>query len=125
MPLLALNLALAALVAAHVAACAERTESVQLRGDERTRNEILEGARRDFEPAIHGPAGFEDCFIARFERKLTPQVLNMLIETHQQRGEPAAARSLNGLGAPVGDACGGRRWVPQLTEAATALKSGR
>jgi hypothetical protein len=145
MPFVARHLALAAIMIAlagvGTAACddtnnepaapgsesrvAERTESLPFRGVERTRNEVLDGARRDFDAAIQGPPGFDDCFIARFRRELTQERLGSLIATHRKRGEAAAARALNGLGAPVGDACGGRHRVPQLIEAATGLRSER
>jgi hypothetical protein len=141
MPLVARDLALAAtmtvLAGVALAACdvpaprgseptvADRTDSVPFRGRERARHDVLEGARRDFDAAIQGPDGFEDCFIARFGRELTRQRLGRLIATHETRGEPAAARALNRLGAPAGDACGARRWVPQLTEAATGLRADR
>jgi hypothetical protein len=104
---------------------AERTESLPFRGVERMRNEVLEGARRDFDAAIQGPSGFDECFFAGFRRELTQERLGSLIATHRKRGEAAAARALNGLGAPVGDACGGRHRVPQLIEAATGVTSDR
>jgi|SRR5215210_3357404 len=88
-----------------------------------TRERVLEGARQDFEVAVEGPEGFETCFISRFSRELTRKRLVRLAGVHATEGEPAAARALNGLGVPVGDACGGRRWVPQLTEAATGLRA--
>ena len=145
MPFVARDLALAAIVTAlagvAIAACddpndgpatrgsespvAERTEALPFRGVERTRNEVLEGARRDFAAAIQGPDGFEDCFIARFRSELTRQRLGSLVATHRQRGEAVAARALNGVGAPVGDPCGGRHRVPQLIEAATGLRANR
>ena len=36
-------------------------------------------------------------------------------------GQPAAARALNGFAAPIGDRCGERWHVPQLTGAAGGL----
>jgi hypothetical protein len=95
------------------------------RGTEHARREVIDGARRDFDVAIQGPPGFERCFIARFRRELTRERLEELVITRDRRGEPAAARALNGLGAPVGDVCGGREHVPQLIEAATGLRSKR
>lgn len=87
----------------------------------RTRASVIEGARRDFEVAIQGPRGFASCFISRFTLSLTQERVADLAAIHAREGEPAAARALNGLGVRDGDACGGRRWVPQLTEAAAGL----
>jgi hypothetical protein len=90
-----------------------------------TRATVIEGARRDFDSAVEGPRGFASCFISRFGRRLTQDRVAELAAIHAREGEPAAARALNGLGVPDGDACGGRRWVPQLTEAATGLRPER
>jgi hypothetical protein len=87
-----------------------------------TRTAVVEGARRDLESAVEGPRGFARCFISRFRRELTQDRLSEVAAVHAREGEPAAARALNDLGAPDGDACGGRHWVPQLTEAATGLR---
>jgi hypothetical protein len=91
----------------------------------RTRATVIEGARRDFDSAVEGPHGFASCFISRFRRRLTQDRVAELAAIHAREGEPAAARALNRLGVPDGDACGGRRWVPQLTEAATGLRTER
>jgi hypothetical protein len=90
-----------------------------------TRATVIEGARRDFDSAVEGPRGFASCFTSRFRRTLTRGRIAELAAIHAREGEPAAARALNDLGAPDGDACGGRRWVPQLTEAATGLRPER
>src|ERR671915_1779377 len=128
MPIVARDLALAAIMAAlagvALAACddtneepvargseshlAEGTETLRFRRVERTRNEVLEGARRDFAAAIPAPEGFEDCFIARFRRELTRDRLGSLAATRKKRGEAAAARGPKGPRAPPGDA----RWRP-------------
>jgi hypothetical protein len=91
----------------------------------RTRARVIEGARRDFDSAVGGPHGFASCFISRFRRTLTQDRVAELAAIHATGGEPAAARALNALGVPDGDACGGRRRVPQLTEAATGLRPER
>src|SRR5918996_3799254 len=91
----------------------------------RTRAMVLAGARRDFQVAVEGPRGFAGCFISRFGRRLTQDRVVELAAIHATEGEPAAARALNGLGVRGGDACGGRRWVPQLTEAAMGLRPER
>jgi hypothetical protein len=91
----------------------------------RMRAAVIESARRDFDSAVEGPRGFANCFTSRFRRTLTQGRIAELAAIHSREGEPAAARALNDLGAPDGDACGGRRWVPQLTEAATGLRPER
>src|SRR5215217_934601 len=83
-------------------------------GWEGTRAAVLAGATRDFRDTVGVPPGFAHCFVSAFGRALTDQRLEALARTHESRGEPAAARVLNDLGAPVGDSCGGRRWVPEL-----------
>lgn len=92
--------------------------------DRQVRREVIDGARRDFQAATDDPPGFADCFLARFGRELTREELRRLIALRAARGEPAAARVLNRLGVEAGDVCGGRRWVPQLTEAASGLGAG-
>src|SRR5215210_5730093 len=99
MPCVARDLALAAIMCAlagvDIAACAdidhdaepratesrapERSGRLPFRSEERPREEVLEGARRDFEVALQGPDDFESCFIARFRRELTRRELAGLI----------------------------------------------
>jgi hypothetical protein len=109
-----------------------RREAVQLLSSMRfarplaerhVRRAVLTGVRRDFRGAIGVPSGFEDCFLERFGRQLTQDELQRLATLRAARGEPAAARALNGLAVNSGDVCGGRRWVPELTEAAHGLGS--
>jgi hypothetical protein len=85
------------------------------------RRTVLAGVRRDFRAAIEGPSGFVHCFLGRFGRQLTRKELQRLIALRVARGEAAAARALNSLAVNSGDICGGRGWVPELTEAAHAL----
>jgi hypothetical protein len=85
------------------------------------RRAVLAGVRVDFRSAIRGPSGFEDCFLERFRRQLTRDDLQRLVALRVARGEPSAARAMNGLAVKSGDACGGRRWVPELTSAAHGL----
>ena len=103
---------------------AARSESLEAAW-KRRRAKVIAGARRDFDDAVGGPRGFAICFISRFGRRLTQDRVSELAAIHAREGEPAAARALNGLGVPDGDACGGRQWVPQLTEAAAGLRPER
>jgi hypothetical protein len=110
-----------------------RHEAIQLLGSIRLENQpmwrqvrrqVLAGLRRDFRTAIDGPSGFVNCFLDRFGRELTRKELRQLVALRAARGEPAAARALNNLAVTSGDVCGGRRWVPELTEAAHGLAAG-
>jgi hypothetical protein len=92
------------------------------------RRDVIGGARLDFRSAVRRPASprrFADCFLSRFERELTRARLGKLVALYMTEGSPLAAQALNGLGVPVGDACGGRRWVPQLIRAASGLRADR
>jgi hypothetical protein len=109
---------------AHIDPAPARSESLGAAW-KRTRALVIEGARRDLDAALEGPRGFSSCFISQFRRRLTRERVEELAAIHAREGEPAAARTLNGVGVPDGDACGGRQWVPQLTEAATGLRPDR
>jgi hypothetical protein len=52
----------------------------------RTRERIVEGARRDFEVALEGPGGFERCFLSRFRRRLTHDRVTRLAAIHARSG---------------------------------------
>jgi hypothetical protein len=108
-------------VAVALAGCAASANNPP-RPTDRTREAVLDGARRDFRNTVGVPARFPGCFLSTFGRALTRKRLAALAAVHQRKGEPAAARALNALGAPVGDSCGGREWVPELTGAATGLR---
>jgi hypothetical protein len=88
---------------------------------EQVRHAVIAGAARDFRTAVQGPHGFEDCFTSKLRGELSRDRLEQLVGTHEVDGNAEAAQALNGLGAPLGDECGGRRWVPELTEAASGL----
>lgn len=45
----------------------------------------------------------------------------MLVKIYREHGQAFAAQKLNALAAPAGDACGGRRYVPELVEASKSL----
>jgi hypothetical protein len=88
----------------------------------RTRGAVLSGAKRDFHYTVGVPRDFAECFTSAFGHTLTDKRLEALVAIRERRGEPAAARALNDFGAPVGDSCGGRQWVPELTTAAKGLR---
>jgi hypothetical protein len=110
-----------ALVALGLVACGPADHNPP-RVPDRAREAVLEGTRRDFRDTVGVPPGFPQCFVPALGRALTDKRLEALAVIHKSRGEPAAARALNDLGAPVGDSCGGREWVPELTTAAQGLR---
>ena len=85
------------------------------------RDDVLAGARDDFRHTEGVPREFVDCFLPELRRALDPHSLEWLGAIRAEYGQPAAARALNGLAAPIGDRCGGRWQVPQLTGAAGGL----
>jgi hypothetical protein len=109
------------LVVAALAGCAYVGKKSP-RPSDRVRQAVLEGARRDFRHTVALPRRFQDCFLRSFGHALTDERLAALAADHERRGESATARALNALGAPVGDYCGGREWVPELTGAAEGLR---
>jgi hypothetical protein len=88
---------------------------------EQVRQAVIAGAARDFRTAVPGPHGFEDCFVSQLRGELSRDRLEQLVGIHEADGNPEAAQALNALGAPLGDECGGRQWVPELTDAASGL----
>jgi hypothetical protein len=85
------------------------------------RDHVLAGARDDFRHTEGVPPEFVNCFLPALRQALDRPALGRLGATARDRGLPAAARALNRLAAPIGDRCGGRRYVPQLTGAAGGL----
>ena len=82
---------------------------------------MLAGAQVDFRHADGAPRAFRRCFLRELRRELDPEALRWLGAVRHDEGEPAAARALNVLAAPVADPCGERWLVPQLIEAADGL----
>jgi hypothetical protein len=85
------------------------------------RDGVIAGARDDFRHTEGVPPEFIDCFLPELRRALDPRTLEWLAAIRAEYGEPAAARALNGLAAQMGDRCGERWQVPQLTGAAGGL----
>jgi hypothetical protein len=99
------------------------TSGLSAPGAGQLRGAVLDGARTDFRRTrVH--RRFIACFLASLGRELTARQLNTLVETYRERGQAFAAQELNARAAPVGDACGGRRDVPELVEASKALRGG-
>jgi hypothetical protein len=88
------------------------------------RQAVLKGARADFEgTTLHEP--YIRCFLPKLGLKLTGSELGRLVEINRERGQAIAAQRLNALASGVGDACGGRRFVPELVEASKAVARSR
>lgn len=85
------------------------------------RADVIAGARDDFRHSQDVPASFVRCFVPELRQALNRPALDRLGATARNRGQPAAARALNRFAAPIGDRCGGRQYVPQLTGAARGL----
>jgi hypothetical protein len=85
------------------------------------RDDVLAGARDDFRHTEGVPPDFVDCFLPALRRALDARSLEWLGAVRADYGEPAAARALNGFAARIGDHCGERWQVPQLTGAAGGL----
>ena len=88
---------------------------------EQVRQAVIAGVLRDFRTAMQGPQGFADCFESKLRGELSRDRLEQLVGIRVADGNAEAAQALNALGGPLGDECGGRRWVPELTEAASGL----
>jgi hypothetical protein len=100
------------------------TSGVTVRNTSNLRQAVLEGAQADFQgTAVREP--YIRCFLPKLRLKLTGAELGMLVETYRERGQALAARRLNALAAGVGDACGGRRFVPELVGASRAVAGSR
>lgn len=95
--------------------------------EEVLRGKVVTGVGEDFRGGTHaGPQGFGLCMRLGMRRALDKPVLQRLLSVSRRpRGTAFAAGALNDLAVPVGDACGGRQFVPELTHAAAALRGAR
>jgi hypothetical protein len=123
MPRLATGLAALCLLAG-LAGCASSAERLS---EEVLRSKVVTGVGEDFRGGTHaGPRGFGLCTRLGMRRVLDRPVLRRLLQVSRRPGGSAfAAQALNDLAGPVGDACGGRQFVPELTHAAAALRGAR
>jgi hypothetical protein len=85
------------------------------------RDDVIAGARDDFRHTEGVPPEFVECFLPELRRALDPRSLEWLGAIRAEYGQPAAARALNGFAAQLGDRCGARWQVPELTGAAGGL----
>ncbi|HWB69142.1 MAG TPA: hypothetical protein VG518_04130 [Solirubrobacterales bacterium] len=91
------------------------------------RDAVLTGVAADFSAGTgSGPAGFGACLRSGLGGLLGRPALHRLLAIARGPGGAArAARALNRLAVAVGDSCGGRRYVPELIAAGSALRGVR
>jgi hypothetical protein len=95
--------------------------------EEVLRSKVVTGVGEDFRGGTHaGPRGYGICIRLGIGHALDRATLLRLLSVSRRPGGSAfAAQALNDLAVPIGDACGGRQFVPQLTHAAAALRGSR
>ena len=95
--------------------------------EEVLRSKIVTGVGEDFRGGTQaGPRGYGICIRVGIGRALDRATLRRLLTvSRRSRGAAFAAQALNAIAVPIGDACGGRRFVPELVHAATALRGAR
>ncbi len=87
------------------------------------RDKILRGVAADFKAGTGvGPHRFGLCLRLGLRRALTGAQLDRLAALYRRpSGGPLVAQELNRLAVPVGDGCGGRRFVPELVAASAGF----
>jgi hypothetical protein len=95
--------------------------------EEVLRSKIVTGVGEDFRSGTHaGPTGFGICIRLGMSHALDRATLLRLLSVSRRRGGGAfAAQALADIAVPIGDACGGRQFVPELISAAAALRGAR
>ena len=89
----------------------------------RLRDKILRGVAADYKAGTDvGPRRFGLCLRLGLRRAMSGAQLDRLAAVYgQPSGRQLVAQALNRLAAPVGDGCGGRRFVPEMIAAATGF----
>jgi len=95
--------------------------------EEVLRSKIVTGVGEDFRNGTHaGPEGYGICIRLGMSHALDrATLLRLLSVSRRPRGTAFAARALSVIAVPIGDACGGRQFVPELIHAAAALRGAR
>jgi hypothetical protein len=108
-------------------AAAEPSRNAGPQSEEVLRSKVVTGVGEDFRGGTHaGPKGYGVCIRLGMRHALDRATLLRLLSISRRRGGSAfAAQALNDLAVPIGDACGGRQFVPELTHAAAALRGAR
>ncbi|HEX3324098.1 MAG TPA: hypothetical protein VHR65_03010 [Solirubrobacterales bacterium] len=89
----------------------------------RLRDKILRGVAADYRSGSGvGPRRFGLCLRLGLRRALTGAQLDSLAAVYRRpSGRQFVAQALNRLAVPVGDSCGGRRFVPEMLAASTGF----
>lgn len=90
------------------------------------REAVLRGVAADFNQGTGaGPPRFEPCLQSRLRTALSNGELASLVAVYRRPGgQQFAAQALSRLAVPLGDRCGGRRFVPEMIAASEALGRG-
>lgn len=96
-------------------------------GTEDLRRAVLQGAAEDYLSGTQvGPPRFGLCLQLGLRRLLDERELRSLASVYRRpAGQQLTAQALNDLAVPVGDRCGGRKYVPELINASMAFRAGR
>jgi hypothetical protein len=91
------------------------------------RRAVLQGLGRDYLSGTQvGPPGFEQCLQRGLRPLLDEGTLRSLALVYRRPGgQQFTAQALAELAVPIGDRCGGRRFVPEPIEASMAFRAGR
>jgi hypothetical protein len=89
----------------------------------RLRDKILRGVAADYKAGTGvGPHRFGLCLRLGLRRALTGAKLDTLAAVYRRpSGRQSVAQALNRVAAPVGDSCGGRRFVPEMLAASAGF----
>jgi hypothetical protein len=96
-------------------------------GVEHLRRAVLQGIGRDYLSGTQvGPPSFGLCLQRGLWRRLDERTLRALALVYRRpSGQQFTAQALADLAVPIGDRCGGRRFVPVPIEASMAFRAGR
>jgi hypothetical protein len=93
---------------------------------EHLRRAVLQGIGRDYLSGTQvGPPSFGLCLQRGLRRLLDERTLRSLALVYRRpSGQQFTAQALAELAVPIGDRCGGRRFVPMPIEASMAFRAG-
>ena len=93
---------------------------------EHLRRAVLQGIGRDYLSGTQvGPPSFGLCLQRGLRRLLDERTLRSLALVYRRpSGQQFTAQALAELAVPIGDRCGGRRFVPEMIEASMAFRAG-
>jgi hypothetical protein len=93
---------------------------------EHLRRAVLRGLGRDYLSGTQvGPPSFGLCLQRGLRRLLDERILRSLALVYRRpAGQQFTAQALADLAVPIGDRCGGRRFVPEMIDASIAFRAG-